>query len=32
MWQPAEDQLKLKKIYRLHPSAAALGFKLITTS
>ncbi|HEU5070505.1 MAG TPA: IS110 family transposase, partial [Verrucomicrobiae bacterium] len=32
VWQHAEEKLKLKKIQRLHQSATALGFKLITTT
>jgi hypothetical protein len=32
VWQHAEEKLKLKQIQRLHQSATALGFKLITTT
>lgn len=32
VWQQAEAKLRQKKIQRLHQSAAALGFKLLTTS
>jgi len=32
VWQHAEEKLRQKKIQRLHQSAAALGFKLLTTS
>jgi hypothetical protein len=28
VWQLAEEKLKLKKLHRLHQTAAALGFKL----
>jgi hypothetical protein len=32
VWAKAEEKLRQKKIKRLHQNAAALGFKLLTTS